>query len=360
MILMDIKMINENINIGDDINIEFINSYKKYDDNNNLIITDPVIKLNRIIKSKIIILEKLGSGSYGHVYKILINDSIYALKLSRNERPNKMLKRYKSLIKIPHLNNYIVKIHLSGKMLNNSKIYYTIMDYGGDSLKKFNPTDNNINIILKQLYDIVIYSINSRILIPDFKLSNLTITDDLKVGLIDYYIKCKEYSPCFNCKIIRSFSCVEFEKERKIYENKKYNFTGIYIPFAICVINLLCKNSIRNCCDKINSNFNLNLEQKKIVLLLQIACYNYNNTSNNSIKKYKKIYKYKKSMEDSNDILKNNSFYEYFVGLLHPKEEFENIFNYKKISLIINDLMNLDPEQRSLRHISDKLQCKQH
>ncbi len=355
MILMDIEILNNvNIEFGSDIIVEFINLYEKYENNTNNIITKSSIKLNEKFKIKISIIELLGKGSYGTVYKILINNETYALKFSNNERPNKMLKRFESLNKNSIIKNNIVKIYCAGKTINNNKIYYSIMEYGGISLKRFNFTNNNdVIYILKQLYEIVNESVTSRILITDFKLSNLTINNQLKVNLIDYYIKCEKYEPCTNCKVIRSFSCVEYEKEHNIYENKQYNYTGIYIPFAICIINLLCINSINQCCDKINSKFNLNIENKKMVFLLQIACYNYNNTSNSSIKKYKKVYKYKKSMEKNYVMLKNNVFYKYFIDLLIPKDELSNVFNYKKISLIINDLINLNPEQRSLKHLAN-------
>jgi hypothetical protein len=40
-----------------------------------------------------------------------------------------------------------------------------------------------------------------------------------------------------------------------IYENPTYNFTCIYIPFAICIIDLLCKNSMHEYCKKICDKF---------------------------------------------------------------------------------------------------------
>ena len=96
MILLDIKLLNKDIKIGNEMEIEFINSYQKYSDNNNHpIIKDNNIKLNSKIKKKIFIIEFIGNGSYGNVFKILINNVICALKLSSNEKPVKMFKKYK-------------------------------------------------------------------------------------------------------------------------------------------------------------------------------------------------------------------------------------------------------------------------
>jgi serine/threonine protein kinase len=359
MILMDMMLLTgDNIQIGNEIPVEFINSYNKYNKKNNIddsIFFNRHIKSNETIKTKIFVTEFLGRGSYGSVHKITINNLVCALKLSKNEHPKKMFKRYNSLISNHQLKKNIVETYCSGKIINNSKIYYSIMEYGGISLKKFQIDKTNVQNIIKQLHDIVSLSVNKRILIPDFKLSNMTINDNLQIKLIDYYLKCEEYEPCNNCKIIRSYSCVEYEKEHKIYENKQYNFTGIYIPFAICLINLLCENNIKNCCEKINEHFNLQLECKKIVLLLQIACFNFNNKTNSSIKKYKHMYKFKKAMENNYDILHDNNFYSYFIDLLVPKKEFIELFSYKKISLIINNLINLNPEQRTMKYIDENI-----
>ncbi len=355
MILVDIQLDNE-IKTGKNLNVKFVNSYKEYKNFENVIFTANKISFNEIFETNITILEFLGNGSYGKVYKIMINNIVCAIKFSNNERENKVYKRYNSLINSV-LSENIVKIYCAGKILDESKkIYYTIMEFGGMTLKNFSIsnkiTNNNVVKLVNQLNDIVVKSVENKILITDFKLSNLTIDDNLHIRLIDYYIKCSEYNPCFNCKIIKSYSCVEYDIDKKIYENDEYNYTGIYIPYAICLINILCNNTITDCCDKLTKEFKLdNLENKKIVFLLQIACYNYNNNSNSYIKKYKKIYKYKKAMEKTYDFLKDDLFYKYFIDLLKPKDYAKTFFNYKKIALIINGLMNLCPDQRTIKHI---------
>ena len=54
-------------------------------------------------------------------------------------------------------------------------------------------------------------------------------------------------------------------------------------------------------------------------------------------------------MSNSIIINKENEFYEYFINLLEPKEKFLFLISKKKFSLIITDLLSIDPEQRSLR-----------
>jgi hypothetical protein len=63
-------------------------------------------KLNK----KMEIIKFIGEGSYGKVYKVLIDDKYFALKLTDNEIPEKLIKRYFSLINDPNLMNYIIKI----------------------------------------------------------------------------------------------------------------------------------------------------------------------------------------------------------------------------------------------------------
>jgi hypothetical protein len=312
-----------------------------------------------IIIKKIYICDFLGEGSYGSVFKIKIDDIYYAIKLSENEVPHKMSERYKSLHIHTKLKKHIIKIYCCGEMNKNygKYKYYCIMEFGGSTLKHL---INNLNIreiksILKQLYNIVYQSSKYRLLITDLKLANLTITNKNKLKLIDIYMDCHNYSPCSGCHIIKTYSTIEFDKEKRIYENSNYNFTGIYIPFAICLIDLICEHTINYYTSKICKNFNINVSVKQIVLLLQVSCYNYNNSNNNSIKKYKNIESYKKNLETQFSIIKTKEFYEYFMNLLEPKKEYMDFINKQHIFLIINDLLTIDPEQRSLKYLKQKL-----
>ena len=384
MILLDIINLN-NINFieNQEISIKFINNYvdiyeniiennlenqnkndyenenetKNKNINNNNIFNEIILK-NNVLKKKIKIIRILGEGSYGIVYKIKINSVYYALKINKNELPNKLNERYNTLISCDLLKKYIINIYVAGKILNNNNNneykYFSIMEYGGSTLKNnYNNFDTTkIKLIIKQLFNIIHITSKNKFLMTDFKLSNITITNDYKIKLIDIYMFCENYTPCLKCKIVRTYSTIEIEHEKRIYEDPTYNFTCIYIPFAVCIIELICKNTMSEYCKKICDKFNLHMNIKNIIPLLQIACYNFNNKNNNNIKEYKSIYKYKKKIENEFPIVKNNDLYDYFIDLLTIKHEF---ISKKKFILIINDLINLDPNQRSLKYLKNKL-----
>jgi serine/threonine protein kinase len=364
MLLLDIINLN-NINFieNQELNIIFNNNYvdiygNNIEDNFKNIFNQNILK-NNIFKKKIKIIKILGEGSYGIVYKIKINSNYYALKINKNEFPDKLNERFNSLISCDFLKKYIINIYIAGQILNNTNNndeykYFSIMEYGGNTLKNiYNDLDTSkIKLIIKQLFNIIHITSKNKFLMTDLKLSNITITDDYKIKLIDIYMFCENYIPCTKCKIVRTYSTIEIEHEKRIYENPTYNFTCIYIPFAICIIDLLCKNSMQEYCKKICDKFNLDMNIKSIIPLLQIACYNFNNKNNNNIKEYKSIYKYKKKIENDFPIVKNDDLYDYFINLLSINHDF---ISKKKFILIINDLINLDPNQRSLKYLKDKL-----
>jgi hypothetical protein len=358
MALIDINSFNYKRDIGSDIEIKFnlkhlmTNKIPKFLSSNNIDDT-------KIIKKNVLIDDFLGEGSYGSVYKIKIDDKFYAIKLSENEIPEKLLQRYKSLCLNDKLKKHIIKIYCCGVInkVRGGYKYYCIMEYGGNTLKS---VINNFSVIelksvLKQLYNIIYQSCKFRLLITDFKLGNLTITSKNKIKLIDIYMECDNYYPCTDCRIVKTYSTIELDKEKRIYENLSYNYTGIYIPFAVCLIELICDNSISYYTSKTCKKFNLDLTVKQIVPILQIACYNYNNPNNETIKKYKNMEKFKKMVESNIKCLKTNDFYEYFVNLLEPKQKYSEFINKKKLFLILNDLLNMNPEQRSLKFLKDKL-----
>ena len=92
-----------------------------------------------------------------------------------------------------------------------------------------------------------------------------------------------------------------------------------------------------------------------MIPLLQISCYNYTNNSNDSLKIYKNIYKQKKTYEEEFPQITSDEFFEYFVNLLEPKQEFIEFISKKRLILIVSKLINLDPEQRSLSFLKEKL-----
>lgn len=360
MILLDI--LNLNLNDFTDnnyITVKFINNYNNINsDVSNtseffLNITD-----NEIVTKEIKIISFLGEGSYGKVYKIKCNSKYYALKINTNELPNKLLERYNSLIINEKLKKYIITIFVAGKIqMNDEYAYYSIMEYGGDSLRN---SINSINcdqlkLIFKQLFNVVYIAHKYKFLLTDLKLGNITLNTNNRLKIIDIYMYCEEYTPCFKCKIVRTYSTIEIEKEKRIYEDADYNYTCTFIPFAVCIIDLICKNTLSEYTNKICNKFNINLNTKQIIPLIQIACYNFINKTNDSIKIYKNLYKHKKYLENEYHIIKEPHFYEYFMTLIQPKHEFEDFISKKKLMLIINDLINLDPNQRSLKFLKEKL-----
>jgi len=384
MILLDIINLNDTEIIKNkEFNIKFNNNYhdhneynNQYNKYNNIIDNDigndndnddsqsnnikfnifnKNILKNDIFKKKIKVISLLGEGSYGIVYKIKIDSKYYALKLNSNELPEKLEERYNTLMECENLKKYIINIYVAGKIRNNDKYdFFCIMEYGGKTLRNIyhNLDSHIIKNIIKQLFNIIYISSKFKFLMTDLKLSNITCNSNYEIKLIDIYMFCENYSPCFKCKIVRTYSTIEIEKEKRIYENPDYNFTCAYIPFAICIIDLICKNNMSEYCNKISNKFDLNMNIKEIKPLLQISCYNFNNNTNNFIKEYKNLYKYKKKMEDSFPIIKNNDLYKYFVDIIDIKHHF---FSKKKFILIINDLINLDPNQRSLKFLKYKL-----
>ncbi len=168
-------------------------------------------------------------------------------------------------------------------------------------------------------------------------------------------MECGNYFPCTDCRIVKTYSTIELDKEKRIYENSNYNYTGIYIPFAVCLIELICENSISYYASKTCKKFNIDLTVKQIIPILQIACYNFNNSNNDSIKKYKNVEKFKKILESEFKFLKTNDFYEYFLNLLEPKSKYTDFISKKKLFLILNDLFTMDPDQRSLKYLKEKL-----
>jgi hypothetical protein len=356
MALIDINSFNHNLDIGSNVEIKF--KIKNTD-------TEKIPKFlqshndNKVIIKNINISEFLGEGSYGAVFKIKIDDKYFAIKLSENEVPNKLLQRYKSLCHNDKLKKHIIKIYCCGEInkVYGGYKYYCIMEYGGNTLKSV-INDLNVNelkTVLKQLYNIIYQSCKFRLLITDFKLGNLTITSKNKIKLIDIYIECENYSPCVECRIVKTYSTIELDKEKRIYENSSYNYTGIYIPFAVCLIDILCENSISYYVSKLCKKFNMDLTVKQMIPILQVACYNFNNENNDPIKKLKNSEKFKKMLESEIKILKNNVFYEYFLNLLEPKHKYSDFISKKKICLILNDLLTMDPDQRSLKYLKDKL-----
>jgi hypothetical protein len=342
----------KNININIEIIFEKIEILKSSSSFENKLVNE--FKSSNMLNKNMQILKFLGEGSYGKVYKVSIDDKYFALKISDNEIPEKLIKRYFSLIDDPKLMNYIIKIYSCGNLINNKKKYFALMEYGGVDIRKYNYKNKyELMKVIKQLYELTTYAINGKHLLSDFKSGNLIVnTKNLSLKLIDIYILCDEY-PCKNCKIVKTYPIVEIEKEYKIYENPNYNFTSICIPLAITLIDLCCDKSYSSICSELNQQYNIDVNVKQMTLILQYACYNYNNNYNNSsLKNYKRIYKFKKSIENEFNILSNDNFYKDFFTKLNSTI----IFSKKKFILLINDLLSACPDQRSTKYLKKKIE----
>jgi serine/threonine protein kinase len=370
MILLDIINNNKIIN-GDDtdfsenklITLKFINNYENYQDVecdfiNNLIGTNNIKKKMEFeIKCKII--DYIGSGSYGKVYKIKIDKKYYALKINENEVPINLKQRYESLVRIEQLKKYIIQIHISGNLENKKYKYFSIMEYGGHSLKSLIPfkTIDEIKFIMRQLYNIVYLCEKERLYLTDFKFNNIVLNNkDYRLKLIDIYIECKNYNPCRECRIVKTYSTLEMDKIKNILDNEKYNHTYHFIPLGVGIIDLLCKKSFSTIISSLNSNFNINLSLKQTIPLIQVAIYNYEHEGNTLVKNdYYPIYKVKKKIENKYPIIKNTLFYKYLMDLIRVRDEYKDIITTNKLHKIIRNLFSAYPDERTLEPLKKHL-----
>lgn len=343
------NMINKSIEIifDDDIN-DTLNFY----DNN------PYFNISTKIQFKVI--EFLGKGAFGCVYKIEFNKKFYAIKLNSNEIPNKLYDRYVSLYKNKKLNKYIIKIFCCGNVVNSNKYkYYSIMEYGGTVLKVKNCIydQSTLYLIIHQLIFIVYNIIQNKIIITDFKLSNLTIDDNYDIKLIDLYIYCDDYDTHKGCEIVNTYVPIEIQKYSKIFENESdYNYTYICIPLIFCLIDLLCKFSIVIYINKLAKKYNINnVKIKDMIGIIQISSYYYNYNLNNNIKSTnnndfihnnKNVVNYVKMMIHKYPFITSDKFYEFFINSIQIKDEYFNFIPINNFLLLINDFINLDPNKR--------------
>ena len=216
-----------NINKELEINSEFDLIMEK--DNNTLIKTIKILNL-------------CGTGGYGVVYKCFFDNSIYVIKLSKNEKYSILNKRYNSMKN--KLGENLIKIYYSGKLINNKNYkYYCIMQYGGISLKEYITTKEfNICNLINNLCIIVDKIKLHKLLLPDFKLSNLLVDDNNCLRITDIFMECDDYKLCLGCSIVRTYSVLELSKN--IYEDTKYNYSYIIPLFGFSIISILCKKSL--------------------------------------------------------------------------------------------------------------------
>lgn len=371
MILLDIinsidkKLINnDSFDFSDNINItlKFINNYQNQsiieEDFFNGIYDGENITKSTIIIIKCKIIEFLGAGSYGKVFKIKINKKYYALKINENENSNNLKMRYDSLISVEQLKKYIIKIYISGNLTNDKYKYFSIMEYGGQSLKSqipFEKTDE-IKFIMRQLYNIVYLCEKYRLYLTDFKFNNIVINEDSRLKLIDIYIQCKSYNPCKECRIVKTYSTLEMDKIKNILDDENYTHTYHFIPLAVGLIDLLCKENFSSIISILTKKFDINLSLKQTIPLIQVAIYNYEHETNSLVKEeYYPIYKIKKKIENKYPVIKNKAFYKFLLNLIDVRDMYKSVISTKKLHFIIHNLFSAYPDERSLEPLKKHL-----
>jgi len=372
MILLDIidgidkKLIcDDSIDFSDykSITLRFINNYENYNNIDceflNDIIDTTNIKKKTEFEIKCKIIEFLGAGSYGKVFKIKINKKYYALKINENEVPNNLKQRYESLIYVEQLKKYIIQIHISGNLNSDKYKYFSIMEYGGQNLKSQIPfkTQDEIKFIMRQLYNIVYLCEKERLYLTDFKFNNIVLNNkDYRLKLIDIYIECKNYNPCKECRIVKTYSTLEMDKIKNILDNENYIHTYHYIPLGVGLIDLLCKKSFSNIISTLNANYDINLSLKQTIPLIQVAIYNYEHETNTLVKdEYYPVYKIKKKIENKYPIIKSSSFYKYLMKLIQIRDEYNSIISSSKLHKIIHNLFSVYPDERTLEPLKKHL-----
>lgn len=269
------------------------------------------ISINNILSelniniSDIIFINK---GSFSHVYKILINDKYYALKIQYLNDNSKNIIYYEYLLLSQHLNNsdYIVKLYNN----NNKKYYYKNNEYAflltellfetlEEKNQRYKFNIDEIKFIGIQLIKAIEYIHNQKYLYIDLKPENIMFICENNniIKLID-----------FNCcsKYINHLS--------EFYDNS------------------LLKNPIGN---MIFSSININKSYSGIRIddiesVLWIILYLLNYEIINNLKKMKKNNKIILAKEN---FIKNINFeiniHDFIINFINELKNYNNINNKK-------------------------------
>ena len=258
------------------------------------------------------------------------------------------------------MRKYIIDIYMAGNIKCDKYPYYSIMEYGGVSLKSRIPFDSYDNLmnILKQLHNIVYLCTKHRIILTDFKLNNIVIGDEGRLKLIDLYMDCKSYSPCKECRIVKTYSTIEIDKVRNILEDDNYKYSYHLIPLGVGLMDLLCKKTASSIMTSLGSKYNIYLNIKQMLPLVQIACYNYTHSSNETIKEYDQVYLHKKKLEKKYPIIKNPEFYESLMKLIEVRDIYKEKMPTKTFHKIIHHLFSAYHDDRSLDPLKQQLNDK--
>ena len=124
------------------------------------------------------------------------------------------------------------------------------------------------------------------------------------------------------------------------------------------MIDLLCKHKINLYIEKLAKKFKItDSSAKEIINMIQISSYYYNEftTKNTGFEEnYNKVNTYKNFLENKYPFIKSEHFYEYFLNIIHIKDEYDFIPR-EKFLLLINDFINLDPNKRALNMMFELL-----
>lgn len=364
MILLDIidgidkNFLKDDIDLSDykSITLKLINNYENYDKLEDDFFLDIIglkdIKKGEEINIKCKVIDFLGVGSYGKVFKIKINNKYYALKINENEVPINLKQRYEFLMSITQLKKYIINMYICGNLQFSKYKYFSIMEYGGKNLKSQIPfeTIDELNFVIRQLYNIVYLCEKQRLYLTDFKFNNIVLNNnDYRLKLIDLYIQCKNYNPCRECKIIKTYSTLEMDRIKNILDNENYDHKYHYIPLAVGLIDLLCEKSFSNIISSLVIHYDINLNLKQTIPLIQLSIYNYEHDSNNLVKlEYYPVYKIKKKIESKYPIVKDINFYKYLMNLIKVRKEYKSVMSDNKLHKIIHNLFSAYPDDRTL------------
>jgi len=226
------------------------------------------IKING---GKIKILDFLDNGAYGSIYHCKYCDNKnYVIKFSNNENPNTLLQR--NLL----LSKFSVKMELCGNLLQNEDYtYYSIMEYGGITLKNFikNNKQKPYDIIIKQLHNIVSYIKENKILLPDLKTSNIVINEQNEIKLIDIYLERENCVQNINCSIVRTYPTIDL-CVCKLHTTGNYNYSYINVLYGFILLELY-EYGIYTIYKTFCNKYNIKTKIKIFVLWFQLSCLMY-------------------------------------------------------------------------------------
>ena len=244
------------------------------------------------------ILQQIGSGAFGHTYRVRKEDKIFAMKILKpealsNEYQSGGFKRFnreiRSLQKVD--SPYVVKYFDNGVWIDNDiEHFYIIMEYvlGSDFQRYLNNNkDSLINNeeLLKQILSGILNGLSAihekNIIHRDLKPANIFICENLKVKLLDFgLVKMLDYSsitthgklvgtPLFMSPEIIEGKPIDFRSDLYSFGVLLYYLlTGQY-PFTGENIFVLLNNIIKNPPKRISDNF-LNISNVFENLILKL------------------------------------------------------------------------------------------